>query len=219
MKKKRLTKKEKIEKNAAWIVSVILISIILVVAVFFIRQKLLGPTFDYKGYKVTEFQIEGINVDFYDLRAPIRIYGGTGMYHIILRNDPRELQDIEVGETTRKVLLDPKPRQVYLTFDPEMPNKGYVAVAIGQIAKIIGTTGVFELPVTGAVTKEIEGLENKTITCDNSGKYDLVINLEYADETRVFVDEHSQRCVKVQGTDEYELIKAADKVVLTLLGI
>ena len=219
MSKKRLSKGEKLERGASWVIGVILLAIILVVVIFFVRQKLYGPVFKYKGYQVTKVMPKGTSAVIYSLRAPIRIYASTKTYHINLYNDPRKLKDIEVENTTREVLLDPKPKHVYLTFDPELPNQGYVGLATTEIARILGYNGVFQLPVSGAVTKKVAGLENKTVTCNDSDENNLVIEFRYANETKIFVDEHYWRCVIVQGTNKDELLRAADKTILTLLGI
>lgn len=221
MKRRKLTKKERTEKNIGWVVGVILVAVIMVVAIFFIRQKFFGPTFDYKGYKVTEVNPKGTNAIIYVLRAPITIYGATRIHYLNLYNDPRELQYIEVENTTRKVLLDPKPKHVYVSFDPDMPKQAYVAQAYTQVIRILGPGGVFRLSITASVTKDIEGLENQnlTATCNDSKPDILVIELRYSNETRIWVDEQYWRCVRVEGTDENEIIRAADKVVLTLLGL
>ncbi|MBU2496852.1 MAG: hypothetical protein KJ767_02230 [Nanoarchaeota archaeon] len=219
--KKKLSKKEKLERSVSWIIGIILISILIVVAIFFIRQKYFGPTFEYKDYKVTRVMPEGTTAIMYVLRVPIRIYGSTDIYYIYLRNDPRELQDIPVDENTRKTIIDPKPSQVYLTFDPEMGEGGKISLATMQLARILGTSGVFRLNVNGAVTKDIGGLEDKKITCEDSSSLNeiVVIEFEYGEETKISVDKNYWRCIKIQAKNGDELIKAADKAILTLLGI
>ena len=47
----------------------------------------------------------------------------------------------------------------------------------------------------------------------------LVIELRYAEKNRIYVDERGWRCVIIEGKDKDELIKAADKTVLALLGL
>lgn len=216
---KRFSKRQKVERSAGLIIGVILISIILVTAIIVVRQKFSGPTFEYKGYKVTKVDLKGTTVTLYVLRAPVRIYAATNLHYINLYNDPRKLEDIEVENTTREVLLDPKPRQVYLTFDPDMPYKGYVAKATTQMARILGPNGIFKFRITAAVTKSFPGLENRTITCDDSSEYDVVIEYRYANETKIFVDEHYWRCIIIQGKDKDEIVRASDKSILTLLGL
>lgn len=218
MVKKKLSKKERIEKTAGLIVGTIILAIIFTTAIFFIKQKYFGSTFEYKGYKVTKVKPEGTSAVFYVLRAPIRIYGETKVYYINLYNDPRTLQNISVEDTTREVLLDPKPKHVYITFDPDMPKKGYIALAATELARILGLNGIFKFAVSGAVTKDI-GLENKTITCEDSSENVLVIELKYSNTTNIYVDETKWRCVIVEASNEYNLLRASDKVVLTLLGL
>lgn len=219
MEKRILSKRQRIERTAGWIIGVILLAIILVTTILFIRQQFFGPVFEYKGYEVTRVSPKGTTMTVHMLRAPIRIYGFTNIHYITLNNDPRTLEYIEVEETTREVLLDPKPTQIYLAFDPDMPNKGHVAIATTEIARVLGKNGPFNLKLTGAVTKSAEGLEDRVANCEDSGERDLVIEFRYGDETKVYVDELFWRCVIVQGTDEIELIKAADKTVLTILGL
>lgn len=218
MKIKKISKKEKAEKGAGWIIGIILVSIILVAAILFVRQKFFGPTFEYKGYDVSRVNFEGSD-PYYSLKAPIRIYGFTNLYFITLNNDPRTLEDIEVEENTRDALLAPKPTQIYLTFDPDMSNKGHIAVATTEIARVLGRNGPFNLKLNGAVTKSVSGLEDRVAACDDSGERTLVIEFKYGEETEIYVDENYERCVIVQGTNEKELIEAADKTVLTILGL
>jgi len=214
--RRRLSKRE---RNTGWIIGTILVATIMVVAIFYIRQTYFGPVFEYKGYKVLKNQPAGFTEPIYVLRAPIRIYGSTELHFVNLYNDPRGLEDIEVEPTTRVVLLDPKPDQVYITFDPDMENKGHIALASTEIARALGTNGIFRMRVNGAITKSVEGLESRVFTCDDSSETQLIVELRYAEETKVFVDEHFWRCIVVQGKDEVELLRASDKVVLALLGL
>ncbi|MBU2496779.1 MAG: hypothetical protein KJ767_01835 [Nanoarchaeota archaeon] len=217
--KKKISKKDKLEKSVSWIIVIILISILIIVAIFFIRQKFFGPTFEYNGYEVTRVRPEGTTVTMYVLRTPVRIYASTQIYYSNLRYDPRELKDIPVEETTREVLLDPKPTQVYLTFDPDAEDKGHIALSMNEVARILGTSGLFLLPVSTGVTKEVEGLEEKKITCDNSNESVPVIDFRYGDETKIYVDETYWRCIVVQGKDKDEMVRSGNKLVLTILGI
>ena len=91
-----------------------------------------------------------------------------------------------------------------------------------QVSNAVGVNGIFRIPTTGAVTREIQGRPesaNLTKTCADSSEKELVIEFRYANETKVYVDETGWRCVIVEGKDKDELIKAADKTVLTLLGL
>ncbi len=212
--------KRDIERKASIVIITVILAIVIVTAILLVRQKYFGPKFKYKDFEVTKFTPEGTTVQLYSLRVPVRIYASTDIYHIYLRNDPRTLSNISVENTTREVLLDPKPEHVYLTFDPEMEERGKIAVALSQVSRVLGSAGggIFKFPVTGAVTKFTEGL-NGTITCGNSNEENVVILFQYANETAIWVDETAWRCIIVQGRNADELIRAADRATLTLLGI
>ncbi|HIH18220.1 MAG TPA: hypothetical protein HA282_02050 [Nanoarchaeota archaeon] len=213
-------RKERTEKSAAWLVIVIIASVVLAAVILTLRYN--ESNFKYKGYDVKKVTPKGTTATFYVVKVPIRIYGTVNNYYLFLRNDPRELEGLEVEGTAREVLLDPKPEKVYLTHSPDMQNISYVGLAMLQVSNVIGVNGIFGIPTTGAVTREISGRAesaNLTKTCADSSEKVLVIEFRYAEKNRIYVDERGWRCVIIEGKDKDELIKAADKTVLALLGL
>ena len=213
-------KKERVERAAGWFVGAIIASVVLAALILTVKYN--TANFEYKGYDVKKVTPKGTTATFYVVKVPIRIYGATNNYYLFLRNDPRELESLEVEGTAREVLLDPKPEKVYLTHSPDMENISYVGLAMLQVSNVIGMNGVFKIPTTGAVTREIGGRPesiNLTKTCSDSSEKVLVIEFRYANKTRVYVDETGWRCVIIEGKDKDELIGAADKTVLALLGL
>lgn len=219
-KPQKSSKRERVEKSAAWVVGVIIASVVLAAVILTIRYSM--NNFEYKGYDVKKVIPKGTTATFYVVKVPVRIYGAVNSYYLFLRNDPRELESLEVEGTAREVLLDPKPERVYLTHSPDMENISYVGLAMLQVSNVIGVNGIFKIPTTGAVTREIRGVPesvNLTKTCADSSETELVIEFRYANETRVYVDETGWRCVIIEGRNKDELIGAADKTVLALLGL
>ncbi len=216
-----LKKKSKdIDKKIGMFILIVVIAIIVAITVIAVRRTLTSPTFKYEGLTVNRFVLEGTNATFYSMRTPVKIYGNVKIYDILLRNDPRKLQDIEVSEGIQEKILAPKPDQFYFTFDPDAPEKGYIGIAMAEVSRVLGTYNyaILQIPVTGASTRPIEGF-NESITCEDSSNKKVVVLFQYANSTEILVNESYERCIILQGKDGNEIIRAADKLVLEILGI
>tara|TARA_Y100000310_G_scaffold324935_1_gene387580 strand:- start:1767 stop:2381 length:615 start_codon:yes stop_codon:yes gene_type:complete len=133
-------------------------------------------------------------------------------YTINLRNDPLSLEDIPVeGNVNTRIFDD---TQAWITINPEAELTGKTTVAALEIDKIIDNEYLYEIPVSSAMTQEYG--EYPVKTCLDATSDETVIYLTLGSETLVYTDEY---CIIVVGTDEDEIIRAADRLVLTLLGI
>lgn len=135
-------------------------------------------------------------------------------YIISVRNDPRELENITVDiRDIKKSLIKP---QLFITMDKEAT--GLSVVAGVEISKIIGNPFLYKVPIEGALTTQ---LNNQTLivkTCNDVNERVGVIYLKQSKdvETKVY---DKNGCIVITGKNEYEIIKGADKLVLTLLGV
>ncbi len=133
-------------------------------------------------------------------------------YVLGLRNDPASLEDIPVeGNWNTRIYNDDA---VFITFHPYANLTGKTTVAVYEIAKVIDNEHLYDIPVLSAVTEEYE--DHPVVRCEHGNDLNTVIYLTLGSETTVFAQDH---CIYVVGTDEDELIRAADRFVLGLLDI
>lgn len=133
-------------------------------------------------------------------------------YTIILRNDPLSLEDIPVYGTLHTRIFNDKV--IYITIDPDAGLTGKTTLAALEIDKIIDNEKLYKIPVYSAMTKEYQSYPVKT--CDDATDSSTVIYLGLSNET--FVQTYNY-CILITGKDEDDLIRAADRFDLTLLGI
>lgn len=137
-----------------------------------------------------------------------------------VRNDPRNLEDIPIETDYVRSMVSGK-NVVYITEDPYADLKGPTLVAAREIA--IPLSLLYGAEVNKTLTRTSEELDipltDQTVkTCEDSDENTLVILQRLGDETAVFEE---GGCLVVQGKspDEMEIIRAADRLYLTMIGI
>ena len=128
-------------------------------------------------------------------------------------SDPYSIEDIPILNEVKTKILDKDG--VYITLDPYGSSKSVLAAI--EINRVLGTNdyGVFKIPTQSATYKPT----NTTfpyITCTDATKQIGVIYLLVENKTRIA---SLGECVVVEGKDYDDLIKAADKLTLHLLGV
>lgn len=142
----------------------------------------------------------------------LRGYIGDVPLNLRLFSNPIDVKDIESEDDIRKKVLFNRPK-VYVTMSNELSADSIIAAS--EIIKIIGHKQLFGLPAIGAITEDISDMI-PVKTCDDANINERIILLRLADKTRIYSDGF---CVIIDGESEQDLIKAADKLVLQLLGI
>ncbi len=167
------------------------------------EQALPENTFEYKDYLFAEdedghFWAKGV------------INGRE--YPEIFRADPRNLSEIYITQDAVSRILNAK--KVYISFNPNQQGLGEIRIATYQIARIIAKLNI---PVVGAYSEDADPIEpNIPIRdCSKSLEWIPVIMLELGDETKIT----SGDCIYVRGATYDELILAADKLGMHLVGI
>ncbi len=134
-------------------------------------------------------------------------------YLLNLRHDPKSIEDIEINKNIREQLLS-KPTS-YITLKPNLTGKSVIAAV--EIANIISRRlGIFNIETIGAITEPIEDNPTPIITCNDITPYQNVIWLRIGKETKVFLE---NECIIVQGTEEEEITRAADRLIYEVLTI
>ena len=170
--------------------------------------------FEYNGIKFNPSKT-GVGFD-------MQFFVNDASYPTLMtvRNDPRELEDISIDVDYVMDVVSGK-NVVYITEDPLDDLRGPTLVAAREIA--IPLSLLYGAEVNKTLTKTSEELdvpieEQFVRTCEDSDDTTLVIWQRLGDETAVFEE---NGCLIVQGKspDEMEIIRAADRLYLTMIGI
>jgi hypothetical protein len=138
---------------------------------------------------------------------------GGNQTAIRFRLDPREAGNISLDDIALKDIVSAK--KLYITTDPQGTDLGNIAIAAYEISRIIGLSSI---PTVGAYTRDADPPNSDVPikTCADATNTTTVIVLETGDFTGISDQNY---CVHISGTNSTELIKAADKLGMNLLGI
>ena len=195
--------RKKKDKSMKYIVYSML-TIILIFAILFIVGKLMPK--NYQGYDYNGFSfIKGNNMWFTQIQLP----GENKVYTIELRYGPKDLDEIPIIGNPEIFLTTNK---TYITFDPYDRDLKYIGLAIGDID--INLINVLGIEPIAACTKNHSDCSNTPIkNCENTNAPVILVQ-----QDPVAFVEQKGNCLIVQG-DNFELVKAADKLLLYLYGI
>ena len=199
--------RKKKDKSLKYLIYGIVI-IMAIFAIFFIIGKILPQ--NYQGYDYNGFSfIKGKDMWVTQIQPP----GENKLYTIELRYGPRELEEIPIiGRPISLFREIQKINKTYITFDPYGNNLKYVGLAIGDID--INLIKVLGIEPVAACTKEHSACnDTPIINCENT-KAPVI----FVKQDPVAFVEQKENCLIVQGND-FELVKAADKLLLYLYGI
>ena len=150
-----------------------------------------------------------------DTETFITLYVGKNEqpYAIDMRNDPLSLENITVeGMVNTRIYGDDI---VYITINPNANLSAKTTIAALEIDKIIDNPLLYNISVRSAMTLPNDyGYPVKS--CSDGTDTSTVIWLTLGSETTVYTENY---CIVVVGTNEDELIRAADRLVYQLLGI
>lgn len=191
-------------------------ALVIFAAIVYINQRTgFLSTSDLAYYKYSngadEFNVRKVIRDRY-VGWQIELFVKDYRYLLELYNDPASLEDIPVDRTARNMLLD--DRQVFVTWDPKPEYTITTAFAYDDINKVIDSPDLFNLPVNVSQTQPFNNFTVKT--CADARRQETVIWLKYGNETGIATEGN---CILLQGEDEKDILRAADRLVLLLLGV
>jgi hypothetical protein len=206
--------KEKIKSNNKPLFLAIGIILIIIFSIFMISKI---PLFNEEKKNYNEIYYNGFLFLNYsgEWYTYIQIPGKNQPHEIEMRNGPMEVDDIFMELIIKDIIYDAE--QVLLTTDPDLSSKSIIAMF--ESGKIIGDKyDIINKPIAFGLTKELFGKEGaaEIITCEYSTEKSPVIYFRLGDKTEIFMEE---KCIIVQGTDEYELIRASSRLVYSLIGV
>ena len=205
------------------IVIVILIIILIIFGGIAILRDYFKKAKNYYTYKGVndEYTFETFKIENKTFHL-IRVYAGEDSevkeYKISLHYGPYEVEDIHMEDNLKdKVIKD----WIYLTQDPDLQNRtgGRALLALLEVGRVTGTSdyGVYKISTQAAFTMENEEVKSVPVkNCSNANKNIAVVEVRLGNETKVYSE---NECVIIMGKDREELVKAADKLTLHLLGV
>ncbi len=205
--KKEYTNPDKVN----WVLYGMLIVLVAFGAFVYIRESLIAPPIYHYTNGDSEFEVRRIS----DTESQIQFYYGTNPEPFIMdiRYGPIDVEDIKIDDPGIKQKIQ-DDEVVYITFDPDEELKGEAALAGLEIGKFIANKYFFNVPVKNAVTKPYDN--NTIANCDNATSTSTVIQIKKGDGPKI---ETNGNCITVQGPTETDMVKAADRLALQLVGI
>jgi len=140
---------------------------------------------------------------------------GDSKIPVAFRLDPRNASAISLDSTAIQQILTAK--KLYLTFDPNTGDNAKIIVAAIEISRI---TGLYKLDTVSAFTKDSDPPSpNVPIrTCDDVSSTTTVLELGINNMADTGI-QNDKGCIKITGKNADELISAADKLGMNLIGI
>lgn len=133
-------------------------------------------------------------------------------YILELYNDPAKLEDVEVDRAAKNKILDDSKASI--TWPPTEDFKQTTVFVYQDLKKVIAEPDIFNIPVSFAQTSEYK---NYTVMdCKDATAKASVIKLQLGETTKVSTEGN---CIVLQGKDEAEIMRAADRLIYLLLGV
>jgi len=169
----------------------------------------------------TRYVYNGYSFVFYDNLWYTQIANAiTGdLYNVPLHFGPKNLTDIVItgdldpffGRLPTSNISNYSYRY-YLTFDPQDPEMGYVALASGELTQNLVKT--FNIAPVSACIQQGIGCESVPIVTCNSTDAPVML-LKSGSPTLVYANGN---CITIQG-DGPELVRATDRLILKLYNV
>lgn len=198
------------ENSIKWFVVIILVIFIVFggAMVIFQKQRYSKYYFDFNGYAV--HRIPKQTGDIYSIE--IFINNNPQPYLVNTRYDPRELAEIDVEEGIKESILSKK--ELFITMDSEASAISVLAAT--EISKVTGNVYMYNIPTYGALDAPVEGKNVTVMTCNDAVGSIGVIYLKEGEESKVYSEDE---CVIIEGTNEQDLVKVANRLMLETLGV
>ena len=175
---------------------------------FYQKSRYKDTYFDYNGFAVHKVK-DKANNDIYQTK--IFLGENPQPYLITTRYNPTELEEIEVLNDFKKDLFK---KEIYITMDSN--STAVSDLAATEISKITGNILLYNIPTHGALTLPVEGKDNPIKTCNDVTKDQTIILLKQSNQSKIY---SQNGCIILEGKDEFDLIRVANRLILTLLGV
>ncbi len=163
--------------------------------------------FEYNGFTIYEGNNNGLQA------YQIQFFkeGEEQSFVINSRYHPRELENIPIAKNLRESIIK---QRLFITMEPTLTGKATIAFA--EIDKYTENPFLFNLPTSPALVKKIEGNDLPIITCNDVSHVQSVIMFKIGEKNQIL---NQDGCVIIEALNEDDLMRGADRLSLTLLGI
>ncbi len=206
--KKQETKPETLNK----IIYILIASLVILALIIAIKEHYTIPKVYKYSNGQSEFEVRRIS----DTQSEIIFYRDNNPqpFSMPLRYGPLELKGLEIEDKTIRNKIQ-NDELVYITIDPKEELKNEAALAMLEIGKYISNKYFsFNIPVQNVVTSKYDN--NTIVTCANATDTNTVIWVKRGSETKI---KSEGNCILVEGKTETDMVKAADRLALHLVGI
>jgi len=199
--------KQESDKGSSKNIILVVIIIIGLLVLFFSIKYLYHPeivkeSYVYNGFKFTKIS----NLWLTEVQI------GNTFFRITTRYSPKEVEHVIFEpDVCRKII---NSNQIYFTVPGNLSS--VAVLAITEVGRIVGTRyGILNIPSKSALTW---ANDNKTLvkTCKDAVNGTGVILFRRGNSTAVYSDKD---CIIVQGEDDWDIVKAADRLTFSLLRI
>ena len=197
--KKKPSKFSRVEKQVIWLLIILVIVVLVSVAAYYL-MKPKPDYFEYGSFKVYKKMLEGTSVDYYYI--PFKTADGK-LNQIAIRNDPRTLGNISFDVSEE---LWGGISKMWVSSDP---NVSYAPIPAGEIGRFAIAIG---LDTSYAFSKNAGTYYQ--MSCDNATSEIRVVDIRVGNETKVYSEGY---CIIIEGKDDVEMSKAADRLAMTWL--
>jgi len=198
------TKKKKELTKSDWLIIVIPVIIILVII-----GGVLGIKFFYKPQpKIQTIEFNGFTFVNDSNIWKTQIQMQNKIYNLMFKYNPYDVEDIKINyHFNWFTKLTAERRYMYITFDPEDDNLGYIALAATDLTRAL--TRVYGITPVATCTKNItDGCSNVPIkTCKTTS-----MPVIYLDDNPVQNITYAANCLTIQGEND-DLLKAVQRVL------
>ncbi len=196
------------DKKIKWILVILLMVFILgSLGIFFYQKNRYKEVyFEYNGFVVHKGKDRAGNTVY---QTKIFLGDSAQPYLITTRYSPKELEEIKTIYYKPDLL---NKKEIYITMDPSATAISVLAAT--EISKITSNLILYSIPTHGAFTSPSKDWPVKT--CSNVNENQAIVFLKQSDQSRIYSE---NGCIIVEGKDEYDLIRVANKLVFTLLGV
>ncbi len=198
-------------QKIAWVFIVLLVIFVLGTIGMFLYQKnrYKDTYFEYNGFTIHKITSENNNKVY---QTKVFIGENPQPYLITTRYNPNELNDIEVNNHNLKDSVLKK--EIYITM--ESYSSAVSVLAATEISKVTGNFLIYNIPTHGALTSGIEGKNVTVKTCNDVSAEQSIMYLKQSNRSKIYSE---NGCVILEGRDEYDLIRVANKLIFILLGV
>jgi hypothetical protein len=144
------------------------------------------------------------------------VQGAKGETALKFREHPSDVENISMAGGVDVILRAIQARNgtLYLSVAPEYAEGGRVGIALFEVSKI--TNYMFGIDTQGAVTANNVSQDYPVVTCENVTERTGVITIEPGNTTII---EQNNGCIEIKAETSDDVIRAADRLVYSLLGI